>query len=177
MVKLGSHTCTCHKWQMTGLPCFHVLAVIVKANRWVYDFVHPMHKEKPQRHIYNQLVHPMETHHVAVVDDRTGRVVGDNELDVDYSHCILPPFNNNLDDLHQNPGSPKRNVFHLLSSTFVGPYYCCCTILHSTVRCHGEPNEVPGKPHVVRRRSHFVWLRDVVAVNLHNPHHFHLLSI
>jgi len=44
VVKLGSQTCMCRKFQLTGLPCCHALAVIAKANLWVYDFVHPMYK-------------------------------------------------------------------------------------------------------------------------------------
>jgi len=93
VVKLSSHTCTCPKWKMTGLPCCHGLALIAKANIWMYDFVDSMYKAKTQHHIYNQVVHPMETHDMVTVDDNTGRVVGGNELDDDYSRCILPPCN------------------------------------------------------------------------------------
>jgi len=32
VVKLGSCTCACRKWQMTDLPCNHALVVITKAN-------------------------------------------------------------------------------------------------------------------------------------------------
>jgi len=53
VVKLGSHTCTCRKWQMTSLPCCHTLAVITKGNLWVYDFVDPMYKAKTQCRIYS----------------------------------------------------------------------------------------------------------------------------
>jgi len=76
VVKLGCRMCTCRKWQMTRVPCCHALAVIVKANLWMYDFVHSMYKADRQRRIYNQVVHPMETHDMATVDHRTGRVVG-----------------------------------------------------------------------------------------------------
>ena len=93
VMKLGSQMCTCWKWQMTGLPCCYTLAVIAKANLWVYDFVHPMYKADTQRRIYNHVVHPIETHDIAIADDRTGRVVGGDELDDNYSHCILPPCN------------------------------------------------------------------------------------
>jgi len=78
---------------MTGLPCCHALAVIVKVNLWVYDFVHPVYKADTQHRIYNQVVHPMETHDMATVDDRIGCVVGGDELDDDYSCCILLPCN------------------------------------------------------------------------------------
>ncbi|KAJ8432255.1 hypothetical protein Cgig2_013908 [Carnegiea gigantea] len=54
------------QWQMRGLPCYHALAIIEKANLWVYDYVHPIYKTIMQE--------------------------GD-ELDEDYNRCILPPNN------------------------------------------------------------------------------------
>jgi len=33
---------------------------------------------------------------MATVDDKTGRVAGGDELDDDYSRCILPPCNGQL---------------------------------------------------------------------------------
>ncbi|KAJ8442637.1 hypothetical protein Cgig2_003681 [Carnegiea gigantea] len=64
-----------------------------KANLWVHDYVHPIYKTAAQQIIYNQLVHPMETHDIGTVDAKTGRVVGGDELDDDYDRCILPPTN------------------------------------------------------------------------------------
>ena len=93
VMKLGSQTCICRKKKMTRLPCCHALAVITKANLWVYHFVHPMYKADTQRRIYNQVVYPMEMHDIATVDDRAGRVVGGDELDDDYKRCNLPLCN------------------------------------------------------------------------------------
>ncbi|KAJ8425493.1 LOW QUALITY PROTEIN: hypothetical protein Cgig2_029575 [Carnegiea gigantea] len=70
-----SQTCTYRVWQTRGIPCYHALAVIAKANLWVYDYVHPIYKTATQQIIYNQLVHPMETHDMGIVDAKTGRVV------------------------------------------------------------------------------------------------------
>ena len=39
------------------------------------------------------IVHPMETHDMATVDDRTGCVVGGKALDDEYNCHILPPTN------------------------------------------------------------------------------------
>jgi len=93
VVKSDSYTCTCQKWQMTGLPCCHSLTVIAKANLWAYDFVDPTYKAETHHRIYNQVVHLTETHDMGTVDDSTGHVVGGNKLDDDYSYCILPPCN------------------------------------------------------------------------------------
>ncbi|KAJ8435441.1 LOW QUALITY PROTEIN: hypothetical protein Cgig2_012562 [Carnegiea gigantea] len=97
VVKLGQQTCTCR--QTRGIPCCHALTVIAKANLWVYDYLHPIYKIAIQQIMYNQLVHPMETHDMGIVDAKTGRVVSGDELDNDYNHCILPPLmgDNHLD--------------------------------------------------------------------------------
>ncbi|KAJ8421055.1 hypothetical protein Cgig2_015015 [Carnegiea gigantea] len=60
---------------MRGLPRCHALAVIAKANLWIYDYVHPIYKTTTQEVIYNQLVHPMEMHDMGIVDGKIGLVV------------------------------------------------------------------------------------------------------
>jgi len=77
-----------------------VLAVITKANLWVYDYVHPIYKTVTQQIIYNQLVYPMETHDMGTVKGKSERVVGGDDLDDDYNRCILPPNNG------RQPGRP-----------------------------------------------------------------------
>ncbi|KAJ8421275.1 hypothetical protein Cgig2_026806 [Carnegiea gigantea] len=47
-----------------------------------------------------ELMHPMETHNMGIVDAKTGRVVGGDDLDDDYDRCILPPTNG------RQPGRP-----------------------------------------------------------------------
>lgn len=101
MVKLGQQTRTCRVWQTRGIPCCHALAMIAKASLWVYDYVHPIYKTATQQIIYNQLVHPMETHDMGIVDTKTRRVVGGDEFDDDYNHCILLPTNG------RQPGGPQ----------------------------------------------------------------------
>ncbi|KAJ8435829.1 hypothetical protein Cgig2_009106 [Carnegiea gigantea] len=88
VVKMGQRTCTYRQWLMRGLPCCHALAVIAKANLCVYDYIHPNYKTATQEVIYNQLVHPMETHEMGIVDRKIGLVVGGEELDEDYNPCI-----------------------------------------------------------------------------------------
>ena len=67
--------------------------MIAKANLWAYDYVHPSYKTATQQIIYNQLVHPMDTHDIGTVDVKTGPVVSGDELDDDRDRCILPPTN------------------------------------------------------------------------------------
>ena len=80
-------------WQTRGIPCCHALAVIAKANLWVYDYMYPIYKIVTQQLIYIQLVHPMEPHDMGTVDGKTGWVVGGDELDNKYDCCILLPNN------------------------------------------------------------------------------------
>ena len=101
VVKLGQQSCTCRVWQTRGIPCCHALAVIAMANLWVYDYAHPIYKTVTQQIIYNQLVHPMGTHDIGTVDAKTGQVVGGDQLNDDYDHCILPPTNG------RQPGRPS----------------------------------------------------------------------
>ncbi|KAJ8436384.1 LOW QUALITY PROTEIN: hypothetical protein Cgig2_032205 [Carnegiea gigantea] len=63
------------------------------ANLWVYDYILRIYKSETQEVIYNQLVHPMETHDIGKVDEKTRVVDGGEELDDNYNRCILLPNN------------------------------------------------------------------------------------
>lgn len=38
VVNIGSWECTCRRWQISGLPCMHAIAVFNRVNRSVYDY-------------------------------------------------------------------------------------------------------------------------------------------
>ena len=78
---------------MQGFPCRHGMAVIRKEKKWVYDFVNVCYKAPTHKMCYINRVHPMETHDMATVDDRTGRVIGGEVLDDEFNRRILPPIN------------------------------------------------------------------------------------
>ena len=78
---------------MQGFPCRHGMAVIRKEKKWVYDFVNVCYKSSAQGMRYMNSVHPMETHDMATVDDRTGRVIGGKALDNEFNRRILAPIN------------------------------------------------------------------------------------
>ena len=86
---------------MQGFPCRHAMAVIRSEKKWVYDFVNVCYKSATQTFCYMTTVHPMETHDMATVDDRTGRFVGGEALNDEYNRRILPPTN------PQKRGQPK----------------------------------------------------------------------
>ena len=93
VVTLSKGECTCRWWQINGFPCRHAMAVIRKEKLWVYDFVNVWYKTCTQRLCYMNNVHPMETHDMATVDERTGRVSGGAALDDNFNRRILPPIN------------------------------------------------------------------------------------
>ncbi|KAJ8433208.1 hypothetical protein Cgig2_023160 [Carnegiea gigantea] len=93
VVRLSEGTCSCKWWQLRGLPCVHAMAVIEREKFNVYDYVSPCYKAPMQRTIYMNVIHPMETHDVGIVDGDTGHVGGGDELDEDFNRRILPPKN------------------------------------------------------------------------------------
>ncbi|KAJ8420745.1 hypothetical protein Cgig2_019813 [Carnegiea gigantea] len=64
-----------------------------KTHLWAHDYVNLIYMGVTQQLIYNQLVHPMETHNMGKVDRKTGRVVGGEEFDDEYDRCRLPSNN------------------------------------------------------------------------------------
>ncbi|KAJ8440868.1 hypothetical protein Cgig2_022724 [Carnegiea gigantea] len=68
VVRLSEGTCSCKWWQLRGLPCVHAMAVIEREKFNVYDYVSPCYKAPMQRTIYMNVIHPMETHDVGIVD-------------------------------------------------------------------------------------------------------------
>lgn len=59
--------------------------MIIKANLWVYDYMHLIYKGVTDHRIYNQLHHLMETHDMGKVDNKTGLAVGGEEHHEQYS--------------------------------------------------------------------------------------------
>ncbi|KAJ8420184.1 LOW QUALITY PROTEIN: hypothetical protein Cgig2_013364 [Carnegiea gigantea] len=59
----------------------------------VYEYVQPIYKTMTQQLIYKKLVHPLETHNMGEVDDRTGLVINGEKLDEKCNRRILLPIN------------------------------------------------------------------------------------
>ena len=69
------------------------MAVVKKEKKWVYDYMNLIYKAGAQRTCYMNTIHPIETHDIGSVDDRTGCVVGGEAVDEDFNWHILPPKN------------------------------------------------------------------------------------
>ncbi|XP_010661450.1 uncharacterized protein LOC104881823 [Vitis vinifera] len=67
IVDMQQHKCTCLTWQMSGLPCPHVCAVIRTLRHDVYDYIDPCFKVSTQQLIYSGQFQPLPTHNMPKV--------------------------------------------------------------------------------------------------------------
>ncbi|RVW88786.1 hypothetical protein CK203_034725 [Vitis vinifera] len=67
VVDMQQHKCTCLTWQMSGLPCPHVCAVIRTLRHDVYDYIDPCFKVSTQQLIYSGQFQPLPTHNMPKV--------------------------------------------------------------------------------------------------------------
>ncbi|KAK8655995.1 hypothetical protein V6N13_108557 [Hibiscus sabdariffa] len=67
-VDLENGTCSCRKWDITGIPCIHAISVMVLNNQRPKSFVHPCYKSTPQQQIYNHFIQPMRGPNQSVKD-------------------------------------------------------------------------------------------------------------
>ena len=68
-VDIMNRTCTCRGWEMLGIPCEHVVAVIVSIGQNVTDFVDDCYKYPMQELIYWGSFSGIENHDMPTVDD------------------------------------------------------------------------------------------------------------
>ncbi|XP_062080910.1 uncharacterized protein LOC133785708 [Humulus lupulus] len=59
VVDLEFRTCTCRRFQLSGLPCGHARATIWFMGGNVFDYVHGFYKKESLQKAYEQSVHPM----------------------------------------------------------------------------------------------------------------------
>ncbi|XP_062114797.1 uncharacterized protein LOC133826835 [Humulus lupulus] len=59
VVDLEFRTCTCRRFQLSGLPCGHAIATIWFMGGNVIDYVHRFYKKESLQKAYEQSVHPM----------------------------------------------------------------------------------------------------------------------
>ncbi|KAH9613758.1 hypothetical protein KSS87_007755 [Heliosperma pusillum] len=57
-VDLEARTCTCRKWDLTGIPCFHAVAAIFEKHGYAEDYVHDMYKREAYLQSYNLSISP-----------------------------------------------------------------------------------------------------------------------
>lgn len=59
VVNIGTWECTCRRWQISGLPCMHAVAVFNRVNRSVYEFCSRYFTVESYCLTYSESVHPI----------------------------------------------------------------------------------------------------------------------
>ncbi|KAK8628204.1 hypothetical protein V6N13_063914 [Hibiscus sabdariffa] len=58
-VDMEHHTCSCRKWDITGIPCIHVVLVMVLRNERPESYVHACYKTTTHQQIYQHFIQPV----------------------------------------------------------------------------------------------------------------------
>nr|CAD1837347.1 unnamed protein product [Ananas comosus var. bracteatus] len=59
VVNIGNSECTCRRWQLSGIPCMHAVAVFNRIGRSVYDYCMGYFKIDCYHLTYSDSVHPI----------------------------------------------------------------------------------------------------------------------
>ena len=59
MVDLAKHTCTCRRWDLTGIPCAHGIAAIYRKEDDPYKHVHSCYEKAAYLRAYTPYIHAM----------------------------------------------------------------------------------------------------------------------
>ncbi|XP_039056792.1 uncharacterized protein LOC120199880 [Hibiscus syriacus] len=88
VIDLENHSCSCRKWDLTGIPCIHVVSVMVLNNQRPESYVHNSYFVTNQREIYSHFIQPM---------------IGPNQWLTDTTcEPVIPPT------IRRPPGRPKK---------------------------------------------------------------------
>ncbi|KAL0343132.1 UNVERIFIED_CONTAM: hypothetical protein Sangu_1200600 [Sesamum angustifolium] len=84
---LGEKTCSCRKWQLTGIPCAHAISGIYFMGYKPKDYVHEYYHKSNFLRVYNHLMMPL---------------LGPEEWPYSDRPTLLPPISERM------PGRPKK---------------------------------------------------------------------
>ncbi|XP_050108509.1 uncharacterized protein LOC126587470 isoform X1 [Malus sylvestris] len=87
VVDLAKHTCTCRRWNLTGIPCGHAIASICRRNEDPVTYIHSCYKKASWKRAYGPFLRPM----------------ANEEL---WTRTNLPPILPPV--YHKQPGRPKK---------------------------------------------------------------------
>ncbi|KAL2900066.1 hypothetical protein RDABS01_025148 [Bienertia sinuspersici] len=59
-VDLEPRTCTCNKWNLTGIPCCHAISCIYFCHMEAEDFVHECYKKETYLKSYSVSIPPIQ---------------------------------------------------------------------------------------------------------------------
>ncbi|ONK66541.1 uncharacterized protein A4U43_C06F9260 [Asparagus officinalis] len=91
VVNLGSWECTCRRWQISGLPCQHAIAVCNRVNRSVYDYCSKYFTTEFYHATYSESIIP---------------IPGVESIEFNNGANLFPP------PARRNPQRPRRKRFN-----------------------------------------------------------------
>ncbi|XP_074336317.1 uncharacterized protein LOC141673465 [Apium graveolens] len=59
VLDLKERSCACRKWQLTGIPYFHVVVCIHFQKLDPQDFIHPCYNKETYMHVYSHILEPI----------------------------------------------------------------------------------------------------------------------
>ncbi|XP_048445240.1 uncharacterized protein LOC108867121 [Pyrus x bretschneideri] len=59
VVKLKESTCSCRRWDLSGIPCSHAIACIFARDEIVYTYVHDCYEKEAYLNSYDPMIHPI----------------------------------------------------------------------------------------------------------------------
>lgn len=62
-VDISARTCACHKWQLTGIPCKHVVCALYKAGHTPEDYVADYFRKDAYMRTYTAVIYPVPDEH------------------------------------------------------------------------------------------------------------------
>lgn len=115
VVNIGSWECTCRKWQITGLPCKHAIAVFDRVDRSVYDYCSRYFRKESYLMTYSEPVHQLP--------------------DISRMKFFIPPPSY-PPPTNRPPGRPKRKRINPHKTT-IRPLRCsrCKIVGHNKATC------------------------------------------
>jgi hypothetical protein len=60
IVNLQKRECSCRYWQLSGLPCCHVISCIYRASQKLDDFITPCYNKEAYMKTYQHVLQPVE---------------------------------------------------------------------------------------------------------------------
>src|SRR3954470_9607203 len=86
-VNLKDRTCSCRRWELTGLPCVHSLSAIKSRNQKIDDYVPEYYRKSRYMQVYQPVIFPVN---------------GSNLWERTEYPDVLPP------KFRKMPGRPKK---------------------------------------------------------------------
>ncbi|XVE92877.1 hypothetical protein REPUB_Repub01dG0141500 [Reevesia pubescens] len=63
VMHLGEKTCTCRRWDLTGMPCKHDVSAIYTNRERPETYVHPCYSKETYLAVYGDMINPIRREH------------------------------------------------------------------------------------------------------------------